>query len=199
MLAESNRIRTGMDRGIGPAASRNRAARFSTPSGTILHYGQSQQVVPRNKERVADSGRRMSAFAGASKTGDGRLERSDRWSQGEATLIAALLACAVVACLLGVVYLAAYMKVAYQGRQIHNLQADLTAETARQHALIYDIGWLESPGRIAQKAKAMGMVMGSKADYVIVHTSTTHDSANSNPTTLAANTPSIGTRALGDN
>jgi cell division protein FtsL len=145
------------------------------------------------------SGRRTSKFAGASKPSGGRSEQTDRWTRGDTTSISALLACAVVVVILGAIYLAAYMKVAYQGRQIHNLQVALTAETARQHALINDIGWRESPGRIAEKAKEMGMVMGGKADYVVVHTSTARVTTNSNPATMAVTTPSLGPGTLGDN
>lgn len=198
MLAEKTRTRTPTDRNSGFDALRNPADKFTIPDGTALRYAEAQQDVPHIAESQGQSGPSRPRAAGRTIRG-GRALSTVRWTQGETALITALLACTVVVCALGVIYVAAYMNVAYQGRQIHNLQAELTAETARQHALINDIGWKESPNRIAQRAEAMGMVMGGKADYIVVHTSAARDTANSNTATLAVTSPGMGTGTLGDN
>ncbi len=117
------------------------------------------------------------------------------WVDAEASFIPTLVACFALVCILGVVYLGAYMNVAYQGRHIHNMQVELTAQTARQHALINEIGQLESPSRIAVEATKMGMVMGDKADYVTVHPS--NKMASSRPTSLGP-TGMLG-NSMGDN
>ena len=114
-------------------------------------------------------------------------------------MIGALLGSSAVFCLLGIVYVGAYMNVAYQGRQIHNLQAEITAETAKQHALVNEIGWKESPGRIAKKAADLGMVMGGKAKYFTVQNSNIHEASNPNSQAVAESNDKIGAGVLGDN
>jgi len=110
--------------------------------------------------RRKKAARRKSLLAGASNV----------WGMviGEDAALGRLLAVIVIAGIFGIVYLAACMNVAYQGRVLHTLQLQKSAETARQHQLINDIGVMESPGKIADEATKMGMVMTGKADYINV-------------------------------
>jgi len=195
MLAEKARTRTRYH-GLSGFAAPGVAV---PPRRATFHFVAPQPDVLRRREAASHGSRPSLEVAVAGNTYVGRLQQDLRLTNHERTLIWALLASAAVFCMLGVVYLGAYMTVAYQGRQIHNLQTSLTSEIARKHALINEIGWKESPGRIAQKANAMGMVMGGKADYVIVHTPAARGTASSNPTTIAESRPSLGAGALGDN
>jgi hypothetical protein len=122
-----------------------------------------------------------------------------RWSQDETIFISGLMVSALLVCVCGFIYIGAYMNVAYQGRRIHDLQAALTAETARQHTLIYDIAFKESPGRIAIQAQKLGMVMGGKAAYVTIGPSAVRGASNANQAVMAETSPDEGTGTLGDN
>jgi len=199
MLAEKARTRTRYHGLSGFAAHVKSAGMVVPPRGATLRFVAPQPDVLLNREAAAQGVRPSLKVAVADNTYVGRLQQDLSLTNHERTLIWALVASAAVFCMLGVVYLGAYMTVAYQGRQIHNLQTSLTSEIARKHALINEIGWKESPGRIAQKANAMGMVMGGKADYVIVHAPAVRGTAGANPTTLAESRPSLSAGTLGDN
>jgi hypothetical protein len=136
---------------IDPIVTDGNTERYVYPKPDVV-----RERAARRKKAV----RRKSLLTGAANI----------WSMaiGEDAALGRLLAGIVIAGIFGIVYLAACMNVAYQGRVLHTLQLQKTAETARQHQLINDIGVMESPGKIADEATKMGMVMTGKADYISV-------------------------------
>lgn len=180
---------------VGSSAIRKPIKGISIPMGAKLRYAEAQHDDSRTTGRQYMADRLALSFAGATKPRARRIARPSRWSQGETTLISALLISAVLVCTIGVFYLAAYMRVAYQGRLIASMQAQISSETARQHALINEIGQLESPARIAQSAEQMGMVMGQKTHYVQLPYAPARQPAQS----LAEVPTDSGAGALGDN
>ena len=199
MIAETrNRIRTASVDVRASSAIGTPRGRHSVPAGTHLRFALPQRDTDRTTvRRPAAADASLSSTTLARARGSRKAPAAPR-SQGEAMMLSALLACAVVVCALGVIYLAAYMKVASQSRLIHSLQAQVTNETARQHELINEIGQLESPARIAQAAEKMGMVMGEKADYVIIHNTAARRPADSNSDTVAQ-VPADASGTLGAN
>jgi cell division protein FtsL len=114
-----------------------------------------------------------------------RAYRRHQWTLdlgAEGKFVAAALSILAVTCILGVVFLGAYMRVAYQGRQIDRLHAQIRVAEARRADLLAEIAQKEAPGRVSDLAEKHGMVMGDKAEYVDVpggasSTSTSHKAA----------------------
>ncbi|MDR3707212.1 MAG: hypothetical protein P4L33_02850 [Capsulimonadaceae bacterium] len=200
MIAERpTKLRAAPAETAESAAIRNSAGRLSIPAGAKLRYAEPQHDEVRTTSRRTKADRPALSSATATRPRAGRMAQANRWSQGETMLISALLAGAACVCVLGVIYLAAYMRVAYQGRVITGLQVERTIEVARQHALINEIGQLESPARIAQAAEKMGMVMGEKADYVTVQSSPARQPAETNSDTVAQVPTDSGPGSPGEN
>ena len=91
-----------------------------------------------------------------------------RWLRGEAATIMSVVSCFAFVCLLGIIYLAAYANVAAQGREVHNLQADVTAVEAQHGVLVAKFTYLSSGTRIQQEAKKAGMVNNSPSEYIVL-------------------------------
>jgi len=84
----------------------------------------------------------------------------------EAVAITVLISFAWILGLLGIIYLAAYARVAKQGRDLHRLQQRLNVAQARHQALVEDVARLDGASRISTLASRMNMVPDGEADYV---------------------------------
>jgi len=209
MIAETTtRVRTGSGvtlphSGLRPANGQPTA---TLPLGGNFHFAPGANSphdrlpdLETRDERVVRNDRTASV-AGAAGAKVSRRRQAVQLIEDDALIIRALVGFALLLCILGAGYLSVYAKVAYQGRSIHALQTQLTAETAKQHALIAEIGTLESPNRIAIAAQHMGMVMGGdQTAYVTLHKNGTTAMASAGGATFGMASPNLGISSYSGN
>jgi len=110
--------------------------------------------------RVNDKQSKSAAQSRSRSLAAGRPQR------GEAPIIVTLIGCASAMCLLGVVYLAAYAKVARDERAIHSLQQNVSIAQARHQMLVQDLAHLQNAKRIDTLASQMKMVHVGASEYI---------------------------------
>jgi hypothetical protein len=90
--------------------------------------------------------------------------------RGELAAIIGVVSLFAVGCLLGIVYLAAFAKVAAQGREIHSLLTNTSVAEAQNEILVTKLAQASSGVSVQQLAQKQGMVLSNKSVYVTLTT-----------------------------